>query len=452
MPFIPHTPEDEKEMLQIIGAKNIEELFDEIPPALRNDSLTQIPDKLSEMELLRLAQAQALKNKEATLFIGVGSYDHHIPSAVEEISNRGEFLTSYTPYQAEASQGSLQLIYEFQTMLCELTKMQVANASLYDGASALAEAIFMAVRINKANKSKAILVPESLNPFYRETIKSIVTLQDIEIIDIPYDKNTGTMSFSSLQQYEGKDICALVIPFPNFFGCLEEVDELVNWAQKNQIITIACVNPLALGLLKPPGLWGNEGVQIVCGEGQPLGVPLSYGGPYFGFFATKEDYVRQMPGRIVGKTSDLDNKSGYTLTLQAREQHIRRSKATSNICTNQGLLVTKASIYLALMGKEGIKNVAVLSHQNTSSLVQRLIQIKGVELKFAAAFFNETVLSFPVAANDILKELQKHNIVGGYVVSKHYQDLDNCLLVAVTEKRTEEEINKYVEVVQGMLA
>lgn len=450
MPFIPHTTADIEEMLKTIGVNDVNELFDEIPHKMQSHELSYIPEQISEMELLRLAEAKALKNITPALFIGAGSYDHHIPSAIEDIAARGEYLTSYTPYQAEASQGSLQLIYEFQTMLCALTKMQLSNASLYDGASALAEAIFMAIRINKHKKNSAILVPESLNPFYLQTIKTLVTPQNIEIITHPFDKETGTISIESLHKYGDKDISALVIAFPNFFGCLEPVDELVTWAKKNNIITIASVNPIALGLLKPPGLWGDSGVDIVCGEGQPLGVALSYGGPYFGFFATQMQYVRQMPGRIVGRTTDSENNIGYTLTLQAREQHIRRSKATSNICTNQGLLVTKAAIYLCLMGANGIKNVAALSHHNTLELVEKLLTLKGVRRMFSAPFFHEVLLGFEVSVDKILSELLKHNIIGGYKPTQ-YTSLDNTLLISATEKRTQNEIEKYFEVVRNVI-
>src|SRR6476661_11186891 len=359
MPFIPHTEEDVQAMLASIGANTIDDLFDEIPPELKSGGLKRVPPGLSEMEVTRLMHERAEQDGRWLNFIGAGAYEHHIPAAVWQIATRGEFYSSYTPYQAEASQGTLQLLYEYQTMMTSLTAMDIANASLYDGATALAEAVLMAVRVHKT--SKRVLMPATVHPVYRQVVHTLVEDQDIEIVDVPYCTDCGHVIPSALRKYAGGDYAALVVSQPNFFGVLEPVDELTAWAKVNNMLTIAVVNPVSLAILRPPGEWGAGGADIALGEGQPLGVPLASGGPYFGFIACRQKYVRQMPGRIVGRTLDLEGKVGYTLTLQAREQHIRRSKATSNICTNQGLAVTAATIYLALVGPTGLARVASAS-------------------------------------------------------------------------------------------
>jgi glycine cleavage system P protein (glycine dehydrogenase) subunit 1 len=328
MPFIPHTEADIRTMLDAIGVRSIDDLFDEIPPDLKTRALEGVPPAVNEMEITRIMQAFAARDGKALCFLGAGAYEHHIPAVVWAITTRGEFYSAYTPYQAEASQGTLQLIYEYQTMMANLTAMDVSNASLYDGASALAEACLMAVRAHRKSKSARILLPATLNPTYRKVARSIAGLQEFTFEDLPYAAAGGNLSVDSLRAYEGQDITALVIQQPNFFGVLEEVDELVDWAHRNSVLVIAVVNPTSLALLKPPGEWGQKGADIACGEGQPLGVPLSAGGPYFGFMTTRLEFVRQMPGRIVGRTVDLEGRTGFTLTLQAREQHIRRGKAT----------------------------------------------------------------------------------------------------------------------------
>ena len=444
MPYIPHTNDDISTMLKSIGAANTNDLFDEIPAQLRYDELKDIPAGSSEMTMLQDAQRLANKNQNGLCFIGAGSYEHHIPAAVWDIASRGEFLTAYTPYQAEASQGTLQLLYEFQTMIAELTGMDVANASLYDGATALAEAVLMAMRINKRSKSNRVLVAGTLHPFYRETLETIVRNQHIEIITLPFDLKEGITPLAAVEKYTGEDISALVIAQPNFFGCLEQVDALVNWAFANHTIRIACVNPVSLALLKPPGEWGAHGVDIVCGEGQPLGAPMASGGPYFGFFSTRMEHIRQMPGRLIGCTLDKDGKRGFTLTLQAREQHIRRGKATSNICTNQGLLVTAATIHMSLLGPLGLNSVAQQCHLNTMTLVNKLIQIPSVERAFESACFHETLLRLNHPVDEVLTALRAQGIDGGYKVEGHYPELANTLLVCATEMRSEQDINHYV--------
>ena len=443
MPFIPHTESDVREMLAAIGAPSIDALFEEIPAALRIKSLAGIPEALTEMETGRLMQQRASRDGRPLNFLGAGAYEHHIPAAVWAIVTRGEFYSAYTPYQAEASQGTLQLLYEYQTMMASLTGMQVSNASLYDGASALAEACLMAVRAHRKSKSARILVPAALNPTYVDVARAITEGQNLKFDVLPYDTASGTLRANSLDAYRGQDITAVVVQQPNFFGLLEDVDAIADWAQANNALLIAVVNPLSLALLKPPGEWGTKGADIVVGDGQPFGVPLSSGGPYFGFMTTRMEHVRQMPGRIIGRTVDLDGKPGFTLTLQAREQHIRRSKATSNICTNQGLLVTAATIHMSLLGSAGLEQVAAASQTQTSALVAALTRIKGVKLAFSGPRFHEAVLRLDRKVGDVLEGLAKRGIVGGYDLSRQYPDLGNALLVCATETRTSEDIAAY---------
>ncbi len=438
-------------MLAAIGAESIEELFDEIPQDLRFDGLKAVPEAMSEMEVAQLMESRAQADGSPLCFIGAGAYDHHIPAAVWQIAGRGEFYTAYTPYQAEASQGTLQLLYEYQSMMTALTAMDVSNASLYDGASALAEAILMAVRANRKSKSKRVLVPRSLHPAYRKVAHNIVKNQGIELVELPFDPKGGHTDPASLEQYAGEDVTALVIPQPNFFGVLEEVDALTDWAHANKAMAIAVVNPVALALLSPPGEWGSEGVDICCGDGQPLGAPLSSGGPYFGFLCCRQAHVRQMPGRIVGRTLDLDGKPGFTLTLQAREQHIRRSKATSNICTNQGLMVTAATIHMALLGAEGLERVAAGCNANISALTEKLTQTEGVETMFNRPVFHEQVLRLPLPVQELLSTLSDHNIQGGYGLSREYPELGDALLVCATEKRSKQEMGRFAEEIERLV-
>ncbi|MEO1889429.1 MAG: aminomethyl-transferring glycine dehydrogenase subunit GcvPA [Cycloclasticus sp.] len=452
MPFIPHSEHDISRMLSTIGVDTIDDLFDEIPDNLRCGDLEQIPTGMNEMEVSRLLRDKAAQDGLPLCFLGAGAYEHHIPAAVWEITTRGEFYSAYTPYQAEASQGTLQLLYEYQSMMASLMGMDVSNASLYDGASALAEAVLMAVRANRKSKSRKILMPLSINPVYRSVTEAIVQNQHIELVDVPFDAATGQTDLTALEQYAGEDIAAIVIPQPNFFGVLENVDALTAWATENKTLSIAVVNPMAMALLKPPGEWAETGVDIVCGEGQPLGVPLASGGPYFGFMCCKLQHVRQMPGRIIGRTTDLDGKEGFTLTLQAREQHIRRSKATSNICTNQGLLVTAATIYMSLLGPEGLKKVALNSHKNTQLLMNRLTAINGVELAFVSATFHECVIKVDADAKQLIETLaEKSHILAGFNVSESYPELGNALLVCATETRTEKDIEQFAGVLDSYL-
>ena len=445
MPFIPHTEDDVRNMLEAVGVDSIDALFDEIPDELRAKGLAAIPQGLGEMAVSRLMQQRATEDGQPLCFIGAGAYEHHIPAAVWEIVTRGEFYSAYTPYQAEASQGTLQLVYEFQTMIAGLTGMDVANASLYDGASALAEAVLMAIRANRKSKSKRILMPATVHPDYRRVVDTIVRNQGITLELVDYDAASGRIDLTALEKHAGEDFAALVIPQPNFFGVLEEVDALTDWAHANNMLAIGLVNPTAMALLAPPGEWGEQGADIACGEGQPLGSPLASGGPYFGFMTCTQAMVRQMPGRIVGATVDLDGKRGFALTLQAREQHIRRSKATSNICTNQGLLAAAATVYMALLGPEGLRRVASSSYANTRSLAEKLCAIEGVELVFSGHRFHELVVRLNQDAEQVLQALAEQDILAGYHLVDDYPELENCLLLCATETKSDEEIDRLVE-------
>ncbi len=456
MPFIPHTEEDTAEMLAAIGAERIEDLFDEIPAELRIDSLERVPKALNEMEVSRLMHRRAQRDGAPSCFIGAGAYEHHIPAAVWEIATRGEFYSAYTPYQAEASQGTLQTIYEYQTMMCELTGLDVSNASLYDGASAVAEAALMAVRSNRKAGSRKVLLAPGVNPTYRKVARAIAGNQGLEFEYLPMDTADGGVDFERLDQDTAP--VAVVVQQPSFFGTLADVDRLTDWAHDRGAFVVAVVNPTSLALLKAPGHWGEAGADIACGEGQPLGVPLSSGGPYFGFMTCKQQHVRQMPGRIVGRTTDLDGNTGYALTLQAREQHIRRTKATSNICTNQGLMVTAATIYLSLLGADGLAAVAKASHRNTARLARGLCGIAGVEPVFDAPHFHEFALRLDRPVAPVLEMLAARDILGGYDLSIEYPEfgpelgnLGHVLLVCATETKTDADIEAYVTAMREIL-
>jgi glycine dehydrogenase subunit 1 len=458
MAFIPHTSDDVARMLEVIGVASIEDLFDEIPAELRAGAL-DLPHPLSEMEIGRLMTERAAIDGRPLNFIGAGAYEHHIPAPVWAIATRGEFYSAYTPYQAEASQGTLQLIYEYQSMMCALTGMEVSNASLYDGASALAEACLMAVRANRHSTSRRILMPRSVNPTYAQVAQAIAGNQDISFVPVDFDRASGCLAVDALKSYSGQDFTALVIQQPNFFGNLEDVDALADWAHANKIMVIAVVNPTSLALLKPPGVWGTagagagaHGADIVCGEGQALGVPLASGGPYFGFMATRMQYVRQMPGRIVGRTVDIEGRPGFSLTLQAREQHIRRSKATSNICTNQGLMVTAATIYMSLLGPRGLQAVAQASMQRTADLVAALSKIAGVKRAFSAAHFHEAVLLLDRPPAAVLAALSRRGILGGLDLSERYPELGHAMLVCATETKLAVDIDAYAAALSDVMS
>lgn len=428
-------------MLTETGARAIEDFFDEIPASLRVNGFAGIPAGESEMELVNHFARFAQLDEGQLCFAGAGCYDHHIPAAVWDVTTRGEFLTAYTPYQAEASQGTLQLIYEFQTMICGLTAMECANASVYDGGSALAEAILMAVRCQRRHPSRQILVSRALHPYYRDAANTIVHGQEISL------HNSKLLEGRMMPGEITQPPVAVVIQQPNFFGVLEEVDDLVDWAHDLGALVIAVVNPLSLGVLKPPGDWGENGADIVVGDGQPLGIPMASGGPSFGFMCTRDKFVRQLPGRIVGSTVDLEGKTGYTLTLQAREQHIRRGKATSNICTNQGLLVTAGTIYMSLMGPQGMRRAAEQCHAKSLQLVEAIESQTRAKRCFDAPFFHECLLDLGRATRPIVNRLLQCGILAGVSLGDFDPKMDNHLLVCVTEKRTEADIDRYVDLI-----
>jgi len=451
MPFVPHTTQDERIMLDAIGVESIEALFDEIPADLRGGVLNNTPEAISEMALVRLMSERAQRDEVSLSFLGAGAYQHHIPAAVWDLVSRGEFMTAYTPYQAEASQGTLQLIYEFQTMMTRLTGMDVANASVYDGASALAEAILMAVRANRGSKSRRVLLAGNMHPNYLSAVHNIVRNQKIELVTIPWLTDSGQLDHKALACHAGEDFAALAISYPNFLGGLEDVHALTRFAHENGQLMIGVVNPMALGILGAPGQWGDTGADIVVGEGQPFGIPIASGGPYLGYMCCKLAIVRQMPGRIIGMTEDTEGKTGFTLTLQAREQHIRRGKATSNICTNQGLLVTAATIYMSLMGDDGIRNIAAKCHLGVKKLLAEATKIEGVSTRFSQAVFHESVLELPKPASVVLAAMAMQGILGGYDLGEVDSALANCMLTNVTEVKTDEDIESFVRVLRSAL-
>ena len=451
MPFIPHTEEDTGEMLAAIGVPDIESLFDEIPQELLIKGLDGIPDALSEMEVSRLMRARAAQDSGLACFIGAGAYEHHIPAVVWDVATRGEFYSAYTPYQAEASQGTLQTIYEYQSMIASLTGLDASNASLYDGASALAEAALMAVRANRGTKSRRIVLAAGVNGTYRKVAAAIAGSQGLTFDRMALDSGTGTSDLGLLQG-AGEPPVAVVIQQPGFFGTLEKVHEITDLAHSHGALVIAVVNPTSLAILEAPGRWGEQGADIACGEGQPLGVPLSSGGPYFGFMACKNALIRQMPGRIVGRTTDLDGNPGFTLTLQAREQHIRRSKATSNICTNQGLMVTAATIYLSLLGQEGLARVALTSCRRTEELVDMLCAIDGVDRLFDGPHFHECALQLDRPARRVLDALAARGILGGLDLSSTNPEFGNALLVCATETKTRTDLEAYRDALRDIMS
>jgi glycine dehydrogenase subunit 1 len=450
MPFIPHTENDVKEMLATIGVSDIDSLFDEIPAELLIENFDGVPEALTEMEISRLMHARAARDGSPLSFIGAGAYEHHIPTVVWDIATRGEFYSSYTPYQAEASQGTLQTIYEYQTMITGLTGLDVSNASLYDGASALAESALMAVRANRRTNSKRILLASGVNPVYQKVAAAITGCQGLSFDRLSVDKKSGTTDLDALSDQEA--VVAVAVQQPSFFGTLEPIDQLTDWAHAKGALVIAIVNPTSLALLKAPGDWGTKGADIACGEGQPLGVPLLSGGPYFGIMACQQKLVRQMPGRIVGRTTDLNGNTGFTLTLQAREQHIRRSKATSNICTNQGLMVTAAAIHMSLLGHQGLSRVARTSHRQTANLIDLLTQIDGVELLFDGPHFHETAIRLDRPVAPVLQALVVRNILGGYDLSRQYPEFGNVLLVCATETKTQADLDNYASSLQEIMS
>jgi glycine dehydrogenase subunit 1 len=441
--YIANTDADRRAMLERIGVASIDDLFADIPAEIRQRAALHLPPDLTEMEVraeaLRLS-GQNVHVHTAPYFLGGGSYDHYIPSAVPFIVSRSEFFTAYTPYQAEASQGTLQVIYEFQTMVCQLTGMEMANASLYDGASALAEAVIMAWAIQKRPR---LLLPRTLHPHYRQVVATYTQGLPLELVDVPYAE--GATDLEALRSALDHS-SAVVVQHPNFFGCLEDVDALSQLAHERGALLISVFDPISLGILKPPGAYDAD---IAVAEGQPLGLPPSFGGPYLGLFACKKQFARQAPGRIVGATHDDKGRRGFVLTLQTREQHIRREKATSNICTNQGLMALAATVYLSLMGKHGLRRVAELCLQKAHYTAQEIGRLGNWEMAFKSPFFKEFVVRCPEAPVKVNEKLRQRGIIGGLPLGKYYPELSDAMLLCVTEKRTKAEIDKLVEVLGG---
>jgi glycine dehydrogenase subunit 1 len=438
--FIPHTDTDREEMLRVIGVGTLEELFKDLPGEHLFPKL-DLPTGMTEMEALSELQSIASANEtpdEMISFLGAGAYHHYIPAVVDSILRRGEFYTAYTPYQPEISQGTLQAIFEYQSLVAALTGMEVSNASHYDGATAVAEAVNMAYHQYRGKRTKVIMSP-SLHPHYRETVKTYNQGAGIELVGDAIQLNDEPESLISLIN---DDTALVVVQYPDFLGRVFDYTKLVEAAHQAKTIVAIHANPLALGLLKPPGEFGAD---IVTGEGQPLGIPLSYGGPYLGIFTTRQKYVRKMAGRIVGETIDSRGQRGYVLTLSTREQHIRRERATSNICTNQGLLALAAAIYLSLLGKTGLRKVAELNYHKAHYAAQEISALPGYELAFDAPFFNEFAIRCPRPADEVNAHLLDYDILGGFPLGTVYPDMDNDLLIAVTEMNSREEIDLLVQ-------
>ncbi len=440
--YIPQTDSDVQEMLQAIGAKRVEDLFQAIPEPYRLKGYLKLPQPLSEPDLLRYLrsfQSPVFSDSPWTLFLGAGAYHHFIPAVVPALISRSEFYTAYTPYQPEVSQGTLQAIFEYQTLMCQLTGMDVSNASMYDGASSLAEAVLMAQRISKRKK---ILLSQAVHPEYRRVIETYNDA-DQKIVMVPYDRKTGRTDGKALADLLDGEVGGVVFQSPNFFGVIEDLPPIAEKIHSlGGLLVAGFTEAIAYGILAPPGALGAD---IVAGEGQSLGIPVSFGGPYLGVFTTKEKFVRQMPGRLVGETVDLEGKRGFVLTLATREQHIRREKATSNICTNEGLCALMATVFLSALGKEGLRELATMNLSKAEYAKKLASGIPGFKIAFSSPTFNEFVLEVPGDPEKVLGGLKRERIVGGLPLAKHYPELDHHLLVTVTELVAKEEIDHWAE-------
>ena len=442
--YLPHTEEDIQKMLDAIGVKKVEDLFQTIPKEVRLSKPLNLPEPLSEPDLIR--HFQGLQVPMMSSFLGAGAYHHFIPSVVPSLVSRSEFYTAYTPYQPEISQGTLQAIFEYQTLMCQLTGMEVSNASLYDGASSLAEAVLMAYRITKKKK---VLLSQAIHPEYRRVIQTYIDPDQQEIILVPYKRDEGRTNEKILFDLLKEDVSAVVIQSPNFFGVIEDLQPIGERVHGvGGLIIVGFSEAIAYGMMQPPGAMGAD---IVAGEGQSLGIPVSYGGPYLGIFTTQEKFVRNMPGRLVGETIDLEGKRGFVLTLATREQHIRRERATSNICTNEGLCALMATVYLSCLGKEGLKELAMMNLSKTEYAKRAVSRIRGCKLNFIAPTFNEFVLQIEKEPENVLGKLKKEGMIGGLPLGKFYPELDHHLLVTVTEMNKKEEIDRWAEALQHAL-
>jgi len=438
--YVLNTEADRKAMLEKIGAASVNDLFSTIPSSFQLKSLLAVPAALSELELEQHMSELAAKNLSAdrtVCFLGGGAYDHFIPSVVDAVSSRSEYYTAYTPYQAEASQGSLQAFFEYQTLICELTGLDVSNASLYEGGSAVAESVLMSISID-ADRPK-VLIAESVHPEYRQTLSTYMANISKEIVTVPTPN--GTLDLAELKKHlDDKTLC-VIVQHPNFFGSLEEVDAISALCKEKGALFVVSFDAISLGILKRPGQYGAD---IAIGEGQCLGNPMAFGGPYLGMMACKEQFLRKIPGRLVGQTVDRNNKRCWALTLQTREQHIRREKATSNICTNQGLFALRAAVYLAALGPQGLQETADLCLQKAHYLADELCKIPGVSLRFKKPFFKEFAVQVPGDVPALLEKLLKAGYHGGLALGRWYPSLGNCLTIAVTEKRTRAELDGFV--------
>jgi glycine dehydrogenase subunit 1 len=442
--YIPHTEEDIRTMLEFVGAKKVEDLFEMISKEYRLPKPLDLPEPLSEPDLLR--HLQGLPSPAFSSFLGAGAYHHFIPSVISALVSRSEFYTAYTPYQPEISQGTLQAIFEYQTLMCQLTGMEVSNASLYDGASGLAEAVWMAQRITKRKK---VLLSEAVHPEYRKVIQTYLDPDQQEILRVPYKRDEGRTDERGLLDLLDGEVSGVVLQSPNFFGVIEDLHPVADKIHEaGGLMIVGFSEAVAYGILKPPG---EEGADIVSGEGQSLGIPLSYGGPYLGIFATREKFVRNMPGRLVGETVDLEGKRGFVLTLATREQHIRREKATSNICTNEGLCALMATLFLSCLGKRGLRELALMNLNKAEYAKKIASQIRGCKLVFSSPTFNEFVLRIQGEPEGVLERLKGKKILGGIPLGRFYPEMNHHLLVTVTEVNSREEIDRWAEALEGAL-
>jgi len=446
MRYLPHTEEDVRQMLQAIGVASLDDLFAEVPGAVRLERPLDLPPAMSETELLRELRrltASHASNVRYSSFLGAGAYNHFSPAVVDHLASRSEFYTAYTPYQPEISQGTLQAIFEYQSLICLLTGMDVANASMYDGASACAEAVLMAAR---ATRRSRILLSAGLHPEYRQTVETYCSYLGMELVEVPCGADGRTDAAAAGKLLDGQT-AALVVGYPNVFGCIEALAPLAELAHAQGALLVTAVpEPVALGLLKSPG---ELGADIVIGEGQSFGLPVSYGGPGVGFFAARSKAVRSMPGRLIGETVDRDGQRGFVLTLATREQHIRREKATSNICSNQGLCALMVTIYLALLGKQGLREVAEQNLAKAAYAKAAIAKLPGFKLPFAAPTFNEFVVETPLPAAEILAKLERQQILGGVALTRFWPEQQNRLLVCVTEQNSRQEIDALVAGLAG---
>lgn len=444
MSYISLSEKDKKEMLTRIGVSSVEELFRSVPDDLKIKQNLDVPDALTEPELIERMEEIARQNSYHNYlsFLGAGAYSHIIPSVVDYLSSRGEFLSPYTPYQAEVSQGTLQIIFEFQTLIAQLTGMDIANASLYDGASGAAEAVLMAHRLKSRPK---VLVAKNVHPQYRTVIQTYTRNLDLSVEEIAYS-DRGEVDMGDLNKKLNEDVSAVVIQSPNFFGVIENLEDISALAHEHQSLSVAVVaEPVSLGILEPPG---NLGADIITGEGQSFGLPLSFGGPYLGFMACRKEFLRQFPGRIAGETKDMDGNRGFVLTLSTREQHIKRERATSNICTNQAWCALRATIFLELLGKKGVRELAWQNCQKAHYALKNIARIEGIKPRFNGVCFNEFVLEFKKPWADVQKSLQEKGVIGGFSIENAYPELANCALLCVTETHKKEDIDRLIALLE----